>query len=200
MKLLTGALVAMLAGLAARDAHPAPHGFPLQGTWTLVAADKLSPDGKTTRDYGENPKGRLVVDAEGRYSLQIFKSERPHFASGSKADGSADEFRSAVLGSSTHYGTMAIDDRAGVLMFSIEGSSFPNWEGTTQKREYRLDGAELRYKVPPRADGSIPVSVWQRLDQASYAPGDSEGDALQNHSAEASLRQARQPDSHTNQI
>ena len=119
---------------------------------------------RPTRDYGEHPKGRLVVDAKGRYSLQIFKSERLRFASDSKADGSADEFKSAVMGSSTHYGAMAIDEPAGVLVFSIEGSSFPNWEGTIQRRQYTLDGAQLRYEVPPRADGSIPVSVWRRLE------------------------------------
>jgi hypothetical protein len=164
MKPLTGALVAMLAGMAARDVQAPVHAFPLQGTWTLVAADKILPDGKTVRDYGENPKGRLVVDDKGRYSLQIFKSERQRFASDSKAEGRVDEFRSAVMGSSTHYGTMTFDEQAGVLVFSIEGSSFPNWEGTIQKRQYTLDGAELRYKVPPRADGSIPVSVWHRLD------------------------------------
>ena len=126
MKPLTGALVAMLAGMAARDVPV--HAFPLQGTWTLVAADKILPDGKTVRDYGENPKGRLVVDDKGRYSLQIFKSERQRFASDSKADASVDEFRSAVMGSSTHYGTMTFDEQAGVLVFSIEGSSFPNWD------------------------------------------------------------------------
>ena len=164
MNPLTGALVALLAGLAARDAQVPQHAFPLQGTWTLVAADKILPDGRTTRDYGDHPKGRLVVDDMGRYSLQIFKSERARFARDSKADGSAEEFRSAVMGSSTHYGALAIDARAGVLVFSIEGSSFPNWEGTVQKRQYRLDGARLRYEVPPRADGSVPVSVWQRLD------------------------------------
>jgi hypothetical protein len=164
MKPLTGAFVALLAGLAARDAQVPTHMFPLQGTWTLVAADKVLPDGETTRDYGENPKGRLVVDAKGRYSLQIFKSERLHFTSDSKANGSVDELKSAVMGSSTHYGAMTIDEPAGVLVFSIEGSSFPNWEGTTQRRQYTLDGAQLRYKVPPRADGSIPVSVWRRLE------------------------------------
>src|SRR5512134_1118048 len=111
MKLLTGALVAMVAGMAARDVQVPTRVFPLQGTWTLVAADKVLPDGETTRDYGENPKGRLVIDAKGRYSLQIFKSERLHFASDSKADGSVDELRSAVMGSSTHYGTMTIDER-----------------------------------------------------------------------------------------
>lgn len=165
MKTMNGALFAMLAGITAAEAQVPTSAFPLQGTWTLVAADKVLPDGTTARDYGENPKGRLVVDAEGRYSLQIFKSERLHFASDNKADGSADEFRSAVMGSSTHYGTMTIDEPAGVLVFSIEGASFPNWEGAVQRRQYELDGAELRYRVPPRADGSIPVSVWRRLDQ-----------------------------------
>lgn len=164
MKPLIGALVAILTGLAARDAQMPASPFPLQGTWTLVAADKLLPDGETARDYGERPKGRLVVDGKGRYSLQIFKSERLRFASDSKADGSVDEFRSAVMGSSTHYGTMTIEPGAGLLVFAIEGSSFPNWEGTIQKRQYRFDGAELRYQVPPRADGSIPISVWRRLD------------------------------------
>jgi hypothetical protein len=164
MKLLSGAFVAVLAGLGAPDAKMPARAFPLQGTWSLVAADKILPDGQTTRDYGENPKGRLVVDEKGRYSLQIFKSERQRFASDNKPDGSADEFKSAAMGSSTHYGTVTIDQVAGVLAFSIEGSSFPNWEGTTQKRRYTFDGAQLRYEVPPRADGSIPVSVWRRLD------------------------------------
>ncbi len=164
MKPLIGAIVAMLAGLAAADAQVRTPSFPLQGTWTLVAADKVLPDGETTRDYGEHPKGRLVVDARGRYSLQIFKSERLRFATDNKADGSTDEMKSAVMGSSTHYGTMTMDERAGVLVFAIEGSSFPNWEGTTQRRLYSLNGAELRYKVPPRADGSVPVSVWRRVE------------------------------------
>jgi len=152
----------MLAGMAARDV-PAQES-PLRGTWALVAADKILPGGEVARDYGENPKGRLVVDAAGRYSLQIFKSERLRFGTDDKAKGSADEYKSAAMGSSTHYGTVAIDDANGLLVFSIEGSSFPNWEGTVQKRQYELDGGRLTYRVPPRADGSIPVSIWRRLD------------------------------------
>ena len=164
MKRLSGVMLAMLAGMAARDVpEPAPQ-FPLQGTWTLMAADKILPGGALARDYGEQPRGRLIVDTQGRYSLQIFKSERLRFAAGSKADGSTDEFKSAVIGSSTHYGTVKIDEKTGQLVFSIEGSSFPNWQGTVQRRQYKLDGKELRYQVPPRADGSIPVSVWRRLD------------------------------------
>lgn len=164
MKRLSGVMLAMLAGLATRGTPEPAHEFPLHGTWTLVAADKILPGGALARDYGEQPKGRLIVDTQGRYALQIFKSERLRFAAGSKADGSTDEFKSAVMGSSTHYGTVTIDEKAGQLVFSIEGSSFPNWEGTVQRRQYKLEGRELSYQVPPRADGSIPVSVWRRLD------------------------------------
>ena len=60
-------------------------------------------------------------------------------------------------------GTVAIDEKAGLLVFSIEDSSFPNWAGTVQKRHYQLEGDELSYKVPPRPDGSTPVSIWRRL-------------------------------------
>lgn len=164
MKHLSGMMLAMLAGLTTSDAAEPVHEFPLQGTWTLVAADKILPGGAQARDYGEEPKGRLIVDREGRYSLQILKSERLRFAADSKADGSVDEFKSAVLGSSTHYGVLKIDDKEDLLVFSIEGSSFPNWEGTVQKRQYRIDGRELSYQVPPRPDGSIPISVWRRLE------------------------------------
>lgn len=165
MKPLTSTLLAILTGLATRDMPAEPvQASPLQGTWTLVAADKILPDGGVTRDYGDSPKGRLIVDAKGRYSLQILKSERLPFSADSKADGTVDEFKSAVMGSSTHYGTVTVDEKERVLVFSIEGSSFSNWEGTVQKRQYQLDGAELSYKVSPRADGSIPVSVWRRMD------------------------------------
>ena len=106
----------------------------------------------------------MMVDANGQYSLQIFRSDRQRFGSDSKAEGSADDFRSAVMGSSTHYGVVAIDEQANELVFTIDGATFPNWEGTTQRRRCTLEGAELRYYVPPRADGSVPISVWQRVD------------------------------------
>ncbi|HYG06909.1 MAG TPA: lipocalin-like domain-containing protein [Stenotrophomonas sp.] len=155
-------MLAMFAGLAARDTAEAAEPFSLQGTWNLVAADKILPGGTQVRDYGEQPKGRLIIDAQGRYSLQIFKSERLRFAADNKGDGSTGEFKSAVMGSSTHYGKVTIDAGQHLLVFSIEGSSFPNWEGTVQKREYESDGRTLSYRVPARADGSIPVSVWRK--------------------------------------
>ena len=136
----------------------------LAGRWTLVAADVQHPDGTIGRDYGADPKGMLLIDAHGNYSLQIFKSERPRFASNDKATGTPDEFREAVLGSSTHYGTLTVDPAKHKLAFHIIDSSYPNWIGQTQTRSYQLKDGELSYRVPPRANGDIPISVWRRVD------------------------------------
>ena len=146
------------AATAATAAEPS-----LAGTWTLTAADRLAPDGARLRDYGEHPKGRLIIDAQGRYSLQIFNGDRPRVASGDKATSTPEEFAGAALGSSTHYGTVTVDAAAQVLVFWIEGASFRNWEGTEQRRQYVLTADSLSYQVPtPRPDGSIPISEWRR--------------------------------------
>jgi hypothetical protein len=152
------ALIGMLTAGAATAAEPT-----LTGTWTLTAADRLKPDGSRARDYGEHPKGRLIIDAQGRYSLQIFDGDRPRVASGEKRTATPEENAGAVLGSSTHYGTVAIDRAAHVLVFKIEGASFANWDGTEQRRKYALTADSLSYQVPtPRPDGSIPISEWRR--------------------------------------
>lgn len=136
--------------------------FPLAGTWTLTAADRITPAGVRERDYGAAPKGRLIVDAAGRYSLQIFRSERTGFASGDKKRGTPEEYADAALGSSTHYGTIALDKAAHQLLFRIEGASFKNWEGATQRRSYDLKGDALSYRVPTAPDGNVPISEWRR--------------------------------------
>ncbi|MNN95074.1 hypothetical protein D3C81_2138210 [compost metagenome] len=69
-----------------------------------------------------------------------------------------------MLGASTHYGVLEVDSRQGQLTFRIERSSFPNWEGTVQRRQYTLEGNVLTYRVPARPDGSIPLSVWRKVE------------------------------------
>jgi hypothetical protein len=149
--------------LATAPLHAEPALSPLAGTWTLVAADVIRADGTQARDYGAAPKGLLLIDAEGRYSLQIFKSERLRFGSGDKVAGTEAEYKAAVLGSSTHFGSISVDASAGTLTFKIEAASFPNWEGGAQTRRFELKGDELSYRVPPRPNGDVPVSVWRRV-------------------------------------
>ena len=156
--------LAWSSGIRAADTHG---DVSLAGTWTLVAADVLRPDGSRSHDYGDAPKGLLVIDSAGRYSLQIFRSDRPRFANPAKAEGSAQEYRAAAMGSSTHYGTLAVEPGKHQLVFHIQGASFPNWEGQVQTRTFESHGDTLSYRVPPRPNGDVPVSVWRRVESGA---------------------------------
>lgn len=159
---LVAGLLPALAWSPFAEAADARGEAALAGTWTLVAADVLHLDGSRSRDYGDAPKGLLLIDRAGRYALQLYRAERPRFADPSKAKATAREYRAAVMGSSTHYGTVAIE-QGRQLVFRIEGASFPNWEGQVQRRAFTLRGDTLSYRVPPRPDGDVPVSVWRRV-------------------------------------
>lgn len=165
---LLGSLV-LLPGSSAL-ALPPVMPVSLAGAWTLTAADVVHADGSRTTDFGSAPKGLLLIDRNGRYSLQIFSAQRPRFHAGDKAKGSEEEYKAAVLGSSTHYGMLSVDSAHGELVFRIEGASFPNWEGQQQRRQYELHGDSLSYRVPPRPNGDVPVSVWRRISPAMASP------------------------------
>jgi len=137
----------------------------LEGSWIMTSAYEVRADGTLTTNYGEHPNGLLMVDRNGRYSLQIFRAARPRFVTGDKARGTAEEYREATLGSSTHTGHLLVDSAQGKLIFKIETASFPNWEGTQQVREYTYKNGTLTYQVPAGAsgNGTIAYSIWQRL-------------------------------------
>jgi hypothetical protein len=160
--LLAGGLFLMpLPGRAA----PEPPRLSLTGTWTMASAYEILADGKRATAYGEHPRGQLTVDAEGRYNLQIYRIDRPKFVSGDKTSGSPEEYRRAVLGSSTHFGRVTVDPARHQLLFEIEGASFPNWEGGRQIRDYSYTDGVLTYAVPASASGSgsIAYSIWKRV-------------------------------------
>jgi hypothetical protein len=158
------AVAALLTGVAVA-ARPQPEDLAsLTGTWVMDSAYEIHPDGTRSTNYGEHPLGLLTVDSAGRYNLQIFKMGRPTFASGDKTRGTADEYRQVVLGSSTHFGTVAIDHAKHQLVFDVKAASFPNWEGKRQLRDYTFRDGVLSYAVPAGASGNgvIAYSVWRR--------------------------------------
>jgi hypothetical protein len=139
----------------------------IEGSWMMASAYEIRADGTRTTNYGEHPNGLLMVDKSGRYSLQIFRPTRPKFTAGDKSRGTAEEYREASMGSSTHTGHVLVDSAKGKLIFKIETASFPNWEGTQQVRDYTYKNGTLTYQVPAGAsgNGTIAYSIWQRLTQ-----------------------------------
>jgi hypothetical protein len=157
-------VAAMLGAPPAAPDTAAPLSLP--GTWVMTRAYEVKADGTRTTNYGEHPLGLMLIDAEGRYSVQIFRPDRPKFATGDKTRGAPEEYRAAVLGSSTHFGRVRLDAAHHQLVFEVEAASYPNWEGKAQVRDYTYEGGLLSYSVPASAsgNGTIAYSVWRKAD------------------------------------
>jgi hypothetical protein len=132
------------------------------GTWILIGAEKLLPDGTRLPDYGPNPHGHAIFTSDGYYSVQVYRSERLKFASGDKFDGTPEEYKDASLSTSVHFGRYTVDPVKHTITFMIDRSSVPNLDDTTTVRSYELKGDVLSWKVKPRQDGSIPITTLRR--------------------------------------
>ena len=150
--------VVLMGSLAASAQTPN-----IVGTWALTKAEKLLPNGTRISDYGENPHGLVIFTADGYYSVQIYRADRLKFSSGDKLKGTPEEYKGASLSTSVHFGRYTIDPAKHTITFRIDRSSFPNQDDTTQVRPYEMNGDELSWKVSPRPDGSIPITILRRV-------------------------------------
>jgi len=133
------------------------------GTWALAGAEKLLPDGTRIADYGPNPHGLVIFTADGYYSVQIYRAERLRFSSADKLKGTPEEYRDASLSTSVHFGRYSLDAANHTITFRIDRSSFPNQDDTTQVRPYEMKVEQLSWKVAPRPDGSVPITILRRV-------------------------------------
>ena len=133
----------------------------LVGSWTLVSltagegADQSLP-------YGPNPKGSMMVDANGRFMITVVRCDLPQFASNNRMTATPDEATAVVQGSIAYYGTYTIDEATLVITVNVEGSTFPNFTGGTQTRILSFEGDEVTYLNPTPSHGGAPVKVTYR--------------------------------------
>ena len=130
------------------------------GTWQFVSSVRDSDTGKINT-YGAGAEGRMTLDSGGRYSIMIIGANLPKFASGAVFRGTAEE-NAAVLGrSNAHFGTYSVDAAGKVLTFRTERGTFPNGDGTEQKRGFTLADDELSYVISI-GGGRTSVVTWRR--------------------------------------
>ena len=155
---------AVLIGLALHPVIVVTQGDLLVGAWKLVGADVIRPDGQTVADYGAAPRGIAMFTADGQYVVEVYRGpQRTKFASNDRTRGTPEEYREAQLSTSTHFGRYTVDPAKGTITFAITCGSYPNLDGTTQVRPFTLVGDTLTWRVPPRPDGSVPVTRFVRV-------------------------------------
>ena len=156
-------LIATVA-FAISSAHAqAPAANPFVGTWKLIAADKILPDGTRVVDYGAEPHGLAIFTADGHYMLDVFRDVRTKFAAKDREKGTFEEYKEAQLSSSCSFGTYSVDTAAGKVTYHIDRSTYPNNDDTTVVRDYELKGETLSWRLNSLPDGSIPITVLRRI-------------------------------------
>jgi len=137
------------------------------GSWKLISSEFRRSDGQLTYPYGRDAVGILMYDANGHFSAQVMRSDRPAFASGDPFEGTPKEIKSAFEGFIAYYGAYEVNQEKGTLTHHVEGSSFPNWVGTEQKRFFEFSGNRLTASTPPILWGGqyiTAVLIWERAE------------------------------------
>ena len=134
----------------------------LVGSWTLVTSFTTDANGKKEATFGEKPMGQVTFSSNGRYTLLITRPDLPKFAGNNRAKGTLEENKAVVGGTIAHYGTYKMDDKAKAIVFHIESSSYPNWNGTEQTRPFSVTATELKWNTPSASGGGSADLVWKR--------------------------------------
>ena len=154
-------IVALIAAVSALFCFAVPRAEAetaqdLVGTWTLVSAVLQSGDIRT-EVFGPDPRGTLIFGSDGRYALIFMRRDLPKLTYNTRMSQTVEESRAITKGSIAHFGTYRVNEDEGgkALILRIEGSTFPNWAGTEQRRSFSLSGDELTYISP----GSVGVAT-----------------------------------------
>jgi lipocalin-like protein len=133
----------------------------LVGTWTMASNINIGQDGKKIDVFGPKGTGLAIFESNGRFAIVNINPDTPKFASNSRAKGTPDENKAATMGGIGLYGTYKVANKE--ISLNVEGSTYPNWTGTDQKRtvkSYAKD--QFTWTLTGSIGGSSEVT-WKRV-------------------------------------
>jgi len=133
----------------------------LVGAWTIVSITVEQGD-KKTEPYGSNIKGTQVFEPSGRFAVVLTRADLPKVASNNRETATPEESQKIVHGSIGYFGSYTTSDADKSMTLQIEGATFPNWVGTSQKRTYTISGDEMHLTNPTASGGGTAKVVLKR--------------------------------------
>jgi hypothetical protein len=159
------ATVALLLGIFLPEGHAIAQSAPdtFRGsTWRLVSGT-VDRGGKKVHLTAPRLQGFLMFDSNDHFLIVITRSDRPKFASNSGQAGTRKNLSTLQL-SIASFGTYSINDPDHSINVHIEGSTFPKWIGTDQKRWFAVDGDNLKLaNSSPSGGRGTSELVWKRV-------------------------------------
>ncbi|MGC1105456.1 MAG: lipocalin-like domain-containing protein [Candidatus Acidiferrales bacterium] len=133
----------------------------LIGAWRLLSLHETLTDGEVVYSLGEDAQGQLLYSAEGRMSAQLMRAKTHRFANDDMREATPEERASAWLDYFGYFGTYSIDAERNAVTHHVEGSSFPNLNGSKQVRSFRFEGERLVLDADT-SWGKV-QAVWQKI-------------------------------------
>lgn len=131
------------------------------GTWQLVSSVNTV-DGKTLKPFGDKPLGLAAFTVDGHFLQVLMRDDLPKIASNNRGQATGAEAQAIMKGSLGLYGTYSVKGK--VLTLKFDGSTFPNWIGTTQTRDLsNYNGERMTWNVPASSLGGTNELIWQRV-------------------------------------
>jgi hypothetical protein len=115
----------------------------LIGTWKFVSTTGERKDGTKYDLFGPAPNRVTIFNPDDHFALMNARPDRPKYAGGNRMEGSPEEFRATVRGSIAYFGKYSFDEPNSAFALHIDGSTFPDYEGTGQKRPFEIIGNDI---------------------------------------------------------
>ena len=138
----------------------------LYGTWRLVSfVSQVVATGEKTDYFGKAPRGFLSYSRDGRMSALLVKDERPKPTDLAKV---TNEERLELFKTMIAYGgTFSV--AGNVVTHQVDISWNGNWTGTSQIRNFKLDGRKLYISTNPQpgiTDGRLVIGIleWEKVE------------------------------------
>ena len=140
----------------------------LVGTWTLVSSEQVRSDGSSVKQFGANPKGINVFDANGRFFVMVARANNLKTASNAPNKVSYMEEGGLRVESIAYYGTYTVNEAQKIVFLHLDASTFPNQDGTDRSRTITsLTADELRFSNTADMIGVLVHQVWERAHEGS---------------------------------
>jgi Lipocalin-like domain len=159
------ALLVLALSLSFPDAYAGATSQSLIGTWKLISMKQVKTDGSSSDLYGVSPSGQLIYESKGHMSVQFQSANLPKCGTLDRRKCSDSAARSAFDNYLGYWGRYTLSADGKSIMHVVEGSSAPDWVGTTQQRFFELAGDRLTLTTPLQQIAGVEsktVLVWQR--------------------------------------
>jgi hypothetical protein len=138
----------------------------LIGTWQLVSYQHEQSDGSVVELYGQSPRGVLIYDETGHMSVHIVKRNLPKCGTIDRRKCSDAKARIAFDAYVGYWGRYEVKAAQSSVFHHVEGASWPDFIGISQKRFIAVSGDRLTITTPPMQIGGLErvgVLVWERV-------------------------------------